>query len=278
MENQQATAFLQHLKVALLKFESAYSLLTEARAELHAVASNFKLDTVQLPEGAITTTTPSSTTSASDEGTFDVAIWRNDTGSKLKATGIIDGTDFRLLLFESAKEGIALSGSIVPKDAPEGHDLKEISLGYCLVKPKDDGTHELSIKFDQFDFWFNGQLAPYQNTTGNPKAPAFKATMHKSAPGGNKVKNAFADIMSTIAIPPAAMPVPAPVVDDIPFDAPQPVPVAPAAPQTLFEMAAQVQSQAAPAPTPQAASNTLFAAATTELPSLSLPKWMTNDD
>jgi hypothetical protein len=288
MQNQQATQFLTHLKVAILKFESAYDLMTQARAEIHAVASNFKLDAVELPQGTLTA---DPTVDSSDEPSFEVAIWRNDTGSKLKATGMIDGSNFRLLFFESTKEGIVLSGSIVPKDAPEGSELKDISLGYVLVKPNDQGGHELSIKFDQFDFWFNGAVLPNPNASGNPKAPTFKAIMHKSGGGGgSRVKNAFASLMETITLPPAAIPDPVAAIEEFPVDTNQVPVTAPAAPRpTLFEMAPADPAAAifgmapttpAPAaPTPPApAGNSLFGSAVSELPGLQLPNWMTSGD
>jgi hypothetical protein len=217
MADQQVELLLQHLKATVIKFEAGYAAMTEARAELHKVTQNFKLESIPLPEAY-------AKPDSAEEVTFEVALWPSTAGGTLKASGSIDGTNYRVLLFEGKKEGVLLSGSIVPSDAPEGSEIKDISMGYAAVKPRKDGQgNELSLKFEQLDDWFNGNLE--RVVSDNPKAPAFKAAMRKGRGKKAVANNPLLNVLQQLDVPLPAAPAPVPEPVHVPV-----APVVPAGP------------------------------------------------
>ena len=269
MADQNVELMLQHFKAAIIKFEAGYATMTEARAELHKVAQNFKLESIPLPESY-------AKPDSAEENTFEVALWPSTSGGNLKASGSIDGTNYRVLLFEGKKEGVILQGCIVPADAPEGSEIKDISVGYSAVKPRKDGQgNQLSLKFEQLDDWFNGDLE--RVVSDNPKAPVFKAVMHKG--GGKKAvaNNPLLNVLQQLDVPVPA----APVVPE----SPEPVhtPVAPVAPPSnapdlsdFFNKPAApamedvVREATQPAPNPLA---DMFGGSA-KLPEAEVPSWL----
>lgn len=156
---QNVEVVLAQLAEAVSKFEAGYAQMTEARARLHEVAKALQVDKLQASKPApVLEAKPQSSDDEEGGIEFDVLLWSSQ-GEKAAFSGVISGFDLRVVAFESEKEGIAYTGKVMPPDAQGMDD----SVGYFLIKLVKDKAGNptgvrMSLKFDQKDTWFNGDV------------------------------------------------------------------------------------------------------------------------
>lgn len=165
-----AQELLTHLKTAILKFNAGYQLVTEAKQEMDTVYRNFKLGTIETPE---VPQLEQQTQTPKQAGAIEVALWKASGLGATKYNGRIDGTDLMVRLFEGKKEGVLLSGGVVPKDSSEG-SFTDNSVAYVMIKQRGNAA-QMSIKFDAIDTWYNGDIEKVDKT--NDKMPDLRCTL-----------------------------------------------------------------------------------------------------
>lgn len=167
------------LKQLLISFETAFQILSEARAQYLPLYQQLAAGTAPATTTAPQAPAPQQESTSSPD--FTVLLYENSGLGSSKYTGMIAGTDFRIRLFEGKKEGTLYQGVIYPKEASgqENTSLSDIKVGGIFLNVKEDNGNkyvQCSVIFDaKPGQWYNGRITKTDKNSSN--APDLKADM-----------------------------------------------------------------------------------------------------